>query len=85
MPVFLLKLDNIEYVGKEEVFDLGIFTTHTLTVNGVAANNCIPSRMTMSYPMELLATKHGALKGLQINAGAFQPFNLNEYRQTLNE
>ena len=33
----------------------------------------IPSRMTTSYPLELLATKYGALKGTYVNAGPFAP------------
>jgi DNA-directed RNA polymerase II subunit RPB2 len=43
----------------------------------------MPSRMTMAYPMELLAAKYGAYKGVHINGGAFQPFELNEYRAAL--
>jgi len=42
-----------------------------------------PSRMTMEYPMELIASKYGAIKGIHINAGAFKPFPSNEYRQTI--
>lgn len=45
--------------------------------------HCIPSRMTQEYPMELLAAKHGAMRGIHINGGAFQPFEMNLYRQTM--
>lgn len=45
----------------------------------------LPSRMTMSYPMELIASKYAAVKGVHVNGGAFKPFNLNEYRQTLRD
>lgn len=45
----------------------------------------IPTRMTVSYPMELIASKAGAYRGKHINGGPFQPFKLNEYRQTLQE
>ena len=45
----------------------------------------MPSRMTMEYPMELLAAKHGAMRCVHINAGAFKPFNMNEYRETMKE
>src|SRR3972149_6061318 len=85
MPNFYLKLNSIQAIGSEEVFDLGIHNTHTLTVSGIVANNCVPSRMTLEYPMELLAAKHGAMRGVHINGGAFQPFNMNEYRETMKE
>ena len=45
----------------------------------------MPSRMTMEYPMEIIAAKHGAMRGVHINAGAFKPFLLNTYRETLRE
>lgn len=45
----------------------------------------IPSRMTMSYIDELFAAKHGAMRGVHINGGAFQQFDMNEYRQTMIE
>jgi len=83
MPYFCLKLHDIRSIGTEEVFDLGIHITHFLTVNGVAASNSMPSRMTMSYPMELLAAKYGAYKGVHVNGGAFKPFELNLYREVL--
>lgn len=83
MPNFFLKLHDIRSIGQEEVFDLGVWKTHTLMASGIATLNCIPSRMTMSYIMELLASKHGAMRGVHINGGAFKPFNMNEYRQTM--
>lgn len=83
MPNFLLKLHDIRAIGQEEVFDLGVWKTHTLIVSGIAALNCVPSRMTMEYIMELLASKHGAMRGVHINGSAFRPFNLNEYRKTM--
>ena len=43
----------------------------------------LPSRMTLSYPMELLASKHAAMRGVHINGGAFKPFELQEYRDTM--
>ncbi|CAH6420496.1 DNA-directed RNA polymerase subunit RPB2 [uncultured virus] len=45
----------------------------------------IPSRMTMEYILELLAAKHGAMRGVHVNGGAFQPFNFREYRNTMIE
>ncbi len=85
MPGYYLTLNDIRPMGKEEVFDLGIRETHMLTVNGTSACNSMPSRMTMEYPMELIASKYAALKGVYVNGGAFEPFELNMYRQTLRD
>ena len=38
-PWFTLKVQNIAKVDSEEVFDLGVWNTHTLVVNGTAAMN----------------------------------------------
>ena len=43
----------------------------------------LPSRMTLSYPMELLASKHGAYRGVHINGSAFKPFELKTCQATL--
>jgi DNA-directed RNA polymerase II subunit RPB2 len=43
----------------------------------------MPSRMTLAYPMEIYAAKHGAMRGVHINAGAFKPFEMNVYRETM--
>jgi len=85
LPYYKLRVIKVEEAGEEEVYDLGVFGAHTLTVNGIAANNCIPSRMTIEYPMELLAAKHGAMRAKHVNGGAFQPFHMNEYRETMKE
>ena len=45
----------------------------------------LPSRMTVSYPLELLASKYGAMAGTHINGGAFKQFELNKYRAMLKE
>lgn len=45
----------------------------------------IPSRMTISYLMELHAAKYGALRGTHYNGGPFQPYKFNEIRKTLKE
>lgn len=49
--------------------------------------NChsIPTRMTVSYIMEIISGLHASLRCVQINGSAFKAFNLNEYRQTLRE
>lgn len=43
----------------------------------------LPSRMTLSYPDELIASKHAAFRCVSVNAGAFRPFELDTYRKTL--
>lgn len=64
--------------------DIDMPMTETGIVPDIIVNpHSIPSRMTMSYIMELLASKHAAMRGVHINGGAFKPFNLNEYRQTM--
>lgn len=64
--------------------DINMPRTKSGIVPDIIVNpHCIPSRMTLSYPMELIASKHGAMRGVYINGGAFEPFKLNEYRDTL--
>lgn len=43
----------------------------------------MPSRMTISYLMELVASKHGAYRCVRVNGGPFQEFDLNTIRKTL--
>lgn len=43
----------------------------------------LPSRMTFSYFMEIIAGKYGALRGERINASAFRSFDFDEARQSL--
>lgn len=86
LPCFLLKLSVIKELDEEqEVFDIGVRETHTFVAHGVATRNCLPSRMTISYIMELLASKYGAMRGVEINGTAFHPFELNKYRESLKE
>jgi len=54
-----------------------------ITPDIIVNPHSIPSRMTMSYINELFASKHGGMRGVHINGGAFKPFNMNEYRQTM--
>lgn len=82
-PCFYLRLNDRRYCGREEVFDVGVHETHMLTPKGLAALNCLPSRMTIEYLMEIMATKHASFRGTYINGGAFKPFNLKEIRETL--
>ena len=45
----------------------------------------MPSRMTMEYPMEIIAATAGAYRGTRENATAFREFPLSTYRKTLLE
>jgi DNA-directed RNA polymerase II subunit RPB2 len=54
-----------------------------ITPDFIVNSHAMPSRMTISYPMEMLASKHAAMRGVHINGGAFHPFNMNDYRQTM--
>lgn len=54
-----------------------------LTPDIIVNTHSIPTRMTLEYPMELLAAKYAAMKGIHINASAFKPFEMNVYRQGL--
>lgn len=47
--------------------------------------HCLPSRMTLSYIMELIGTKGAAFKGDYVDATAFRPFDLDEFRMTLRD
>ena len=51
----------------------------------IANSHSMPSRMTMSYPMEMQSSKAGAMKGMHINGGAFQKYKMNENRETLKQ
>jgi hypothetical protein len=85
MPYFELRLAERRDYGESEVFNIGVHKTEMVTVVGVSSNNSMPSRMTVSYPLELLASKYGAMAGTHINGGAFKPFELNKYRALLKE
>lgn len=83
MPYFLLDFHSKRITSTEEVFDIGIDVTHTLTAFGVAISNCIPSRMTLSYMKEVHDAKPAALRCEHVNASAFSTFNLDKNRATL--
>lgn len=56
-----------------------------ITPDFIVNTHSMPSRMTESYPMEMLAAKHAAFRGVHVNAAAFQPFEMNKYRETMKE
>jgi DNA-directed RNA polymerase II subunit RPB2 len=59
------------------------FSSRGITPDIIVNVHSMPSRMTMEYLMELLASKHGAMRGVHVNGGAFRPFEMNEYRETM--
>lgn len=48
-------------------------------------SHSMPSRMTMEYPMEIIAATAGAYRGRRENATAFRQFPFDAYRKTLIE
>ena len=61
-----------------------------MTKNGLIPDiivnpHCMPSRLTGSYIMELLSSKHGAFRGEHIDASAFAPFEMERYKETMVE
>jgi hypothetical protein len=85
MPFFEVRLAERRDWGEAEVFNIGVHETEMVTVIGLASANSLPSRMTVSYPLELLASKYGAMAGAHVNGGAFKRFELNKYRALLKE
>ena len=47
--------------------------------------HAMPSRMTMSFPMEMIASKAGAIKGERINATAFREFEAERFKSILRD
>jgi DNA-directed RNA polymerase beta subunit/intein/homing endonuclease len=59
------------------------FTSDGISPDIIVNPHCIPSRMTLSYFMELVASKHGAMRGKHINGSAFEEWNLDEMSKTM--
>jgi DNA-directed RNA polymerase beta subunit len=59
------------------------FTEEGLTPDFIVNPHSIPSRMTMEYLMEMIASKHGAYRFTFVNGTAFEPFEIKKYRETL--
>jgi DNA-directed RNA polymerase beta subunit len=61
------------------------YTERGIVPDIIVNPHSMPTRMTGSYPMELIASKFAALQAMHINGSAFQPFKLEEYRKVLKE
>lgn len=83
VSAFYLRIHDIRSVGKEEVYDLGIHKTRMLVVMGIGAHNSLPSRMTLSYLMEILSSKAAVIEGERINATAFRSFDMKHFEEIL--
>jgi len=59
------------------------FTESGEAIDMLVNPHAIPSRMTMTYIFELIATKAGVLTGDRINATAFRPFDYDEFQRIL--
>lgn len=56
-----------------------------ITPDIIANPHSMPSRMTIEYIMEVHASKHAAFRGGHINGAAWQPYEMNMYRETLRD
>lgn len=63
--------------------DLPFSTTTGITPDFIMNPASMPSRMTLSYPMEIQSSKAAAMSGVRINGGAFHKNMLDEHRRTL--
>ena len=84
-PYYSIGLNDIRCIGKRQVYNIGIRNTESLVVRGVGIHNSMPSRMTVSYLIEMTSGKAAAMKGTHINGGAFNSFHIEEYRKTFEE
>lgn len=59
------------------------FDENGITPDIIINPHCLPSRMTLSYPLEMLASKYAAFSGKRVNGSAFVKPDINMYRQVL--
>lgn len=58
------------------------FTNKGIAPSLIANPSCLPSRMTISYPMEMVMSKYAAFQGRQMNGSAFyQPNDARTYQE----
>jgi DNA-directed RNA polymerase II subunit RPB2 len=84
-PFYLIDFHDIRPKPSVEVYNIKVNKTSTVLVGGVAVAQSLPSRMTISYLIEMTGAKSAVMRGEHINGGAFQPFHIDEYRKTFEE
>jgi DNA-directed RNA polymerase II subunit RPB2 len=68
----------------EVASDIDMPVTESGIVPDIIVNTAqIPSRMTMEYLIEVLASLHGAYRCKRVNGTAFRPVMMEDYRETL--
>jgi DNA-directed RNA polymerase II subunit RPB2 len=60
-------------------------TADGTAIDMIVNPHSVPSRMTMSYLQEIIASTAGVLTGERQNASAFRPFDFDEFRRILKE
>jgi len=61
------------------------FSSNGITPDVIVNTTTIPTRMTISYLIELFSCKAAAFRGTRINGGAFRDFEFDTHRETLRE
>jgi DNA-directed RNA polymerase II subunit RPB2 len=85
IPYFTMKVNNITDAGQNEVYDIGVSTYHNFIAEGLAASNCIPSRMTVGQLFECVLGKASALSGHLSDATPFENFDIEEAKKVLKQ
>jgi DNA-directed RNA polymerase II subunit RPB2 len=85
IPYFTMKVNNITDAGQNEVYDIGVSTHHNFIAEGLAASNCIPSRMTIGQLFECVLGKASALSGHLTDATPFDNVDIEEAKKVLKQ
>lgn len=83
VPTFSLKLLDRRSIGVQEVFDISVAGNESFVAGGAVIGNCVPTRMTIAKLIEFITSKVAALQGERINATAFRPFSVDEFKRNL--
>jgi DNA-directed RNA polymerase II subunit RPB2 len=85
IPYFTMKVNNITDAGQNEVYDIGVSTHHNFIAEGLAASNCIPTRMTVGQLFECVLGKASALSGHLTDATPFENVDIEEAKKILKQ
>ena len=85
IPYFTMKVNNITDAGQNEVYDIGVSTHHNFIAEGLAASNCIPTRMTIGQLFECVLGKASALSGHLTDATPFENVDIEEAKKVLKQ